>query len=278
MRIRESFQRKMLHLISKKGKYADHAVFDNEAFFQKGLASSVEFFKRFKVQIDLKNKTILDIGCGLGPTCYYTVLNGAAKAIGVDIRPEDIKFAQSKISEYPNCRDKVEFKLLEDLNSAQFDIVLSKDSFEHYQNPEQFMSVLKSYLKPDGKMIIGFSPLWKSPYGAHTWSLSRWPWIHVIFPESVVLIELRRYFENDNITYENWASGLNKMTADRYLRIVQENDLKIEYMEFNASSRIKARCTLALFNGLRLIPGLKEYFTVNIYSILQIKESSYQTS
>lgn len=274
----ESFQQKMLHLMSKKGRYADHLVFNNEAFFQKGLASSAEFFKRFKGQIDLKNKTILDIGCGLGPTCYYAVLNGAAKAVGVDIRPEDIKFAQSKISEYTNCRDKVEFKLLEDLNSMQFDIVLSKDSFEHYQDPERFMSVLKSYLKPHGKMIIGFSPFWKSPYGAHTSSLSRWPWIHVIFPESIVLSELRRYFENDTITYENWASGLNRMTTHRYLRIIQENDLQIEYIKFNVSSLFKARCALAFFNGLRLLPGLKEYFTVNVYSVLQIKESSYKAS
>lgn len=139
------------------------------------------------------------------------------------------------------------------------------------------MSVLKSRLKPDGKMIIGFSPLWKSPYGAHTWNLSRWPWIHVIFLESVVMSEFRRYFENDKYTsYEN--SGLNKMTADRYLRIVQENDLKIEYIGFNLSSNIKSRCALAFFNVLRLLPGLREYFTVNVYSILQIKESSYQTS
>ena len=269
MGVRKSFQRKTLRLISKKGKYVP---FDNETDFQKGLASSAEFFKRFKGQVDLKNKTVLDIGCGLGPTCYYAVLNGAAKVIGVDIRPKDIEFAKSKISEYPNYRDKVEFKLLENLYSAQFDIVLSKDSFEHYQKPEQFMQVLKGYLKPDGKMIIGFSPFWKSPYGAHTWSLSRWPWIHVTFPEYVVLSELRRYLENDNISYENWASGLNKMTVDRYLRIVQENDLEIEYIGFNASSNIKDRYLLSIFNGLRLLPGLKEYFTINVYSIFQIKK------
>ena len=56
------------------------------------------------------------------------------------------------------------------------------------------------------------------------------------------------------------------------------DDSLIVDIGFNVSSKIKLRCALAFFNGLRLIPVLKEYFTVSVYSILQIKERSYQTS
>jgi 2-polyprenyl-3-methyl-5-hydroxy-6-metoxy-1,4-benzoquinol methylase len=65
-----SFQRKMLHVISKKGKYLDHNFISNEALFKKGLASSIEFFKRFNGRVDFKNRTVLDVGCGLGSTGY----------------------------------------------------------------------------------------------------------------------------------------------------------------------------------------------------------------
>jgi SAM-dependent methyltransferase len=266
---------KLLRLISRRGSYQDYVPPDDNALFKRGFASSAEFFKRYKGRVDFKDKTVLDMGCGRGPTCYYVVLNGAAKAVGVDIRKGLLDFAQSKISEYPTCQDRVEFKPLSDLGAAQFDIVLSKDSFEHFENPEKFISFLKYHLKPGGRIVIGFSPLWKSPYGGHTWTLSSWPWIHLVFPESVVMAELRRYYKNDAFrSYKDVATGLNKMTLNRFTEIVKENGLKIDYVGFNVSSQMKSICILTLFKGLRLIPGLKEYFTVNLYSILQIKESS----
>lgn len=245
--------------------------YTGEFYFQKGLASSEEFFRRFKGHVDFRNKTVIDIGCGLGSTCYFMISKGATKVLGVDIRPNAIDFARSKIKDFPNYSNRVEFKLLKDLdpdNCEKYDIVLSKDSFEHYQNPEEFVLFMKSFLKPGGKMIIGFSPLWKSPYGAHSAFISRWPWIHVIFPEHVVLGIFREICGNKSITYENWASGLNKMTVNRYLNIIKSEKLRLEYISFNESSSPRLRSLFVLFNGLRSIPGLKEYFTVNLYSVI----------
>jgi SAM-dependent methyltransferase len=261
-------------LISRRGSYQDYDDPNKNDPVKMGFASSAEFFKRYKGHVDFKDKTVLDVGCARGSTCYYVVLNGAAQAVGVDIRKEAVSFAQSRISENPTWHNRVAFKLLSDLNGAQFDIVLSKDSFEHYENPEKFISFLKDHVKPGGKIVIGFSPLWKSPYGGHLWTLSRWPWIHLVFPESAIMTELRRYYKDDSAqSYRDVATGLNKMTLSRFNQIVKENGLKVEYLEFNVSSQRKSMCILTLFKGLRLIPGLKEYFTVSVYSILQIKGS-----
>lgn len=265
---------KLLRLISMRGSYHECDVPDKNDLFKKGLTSSSEFFKRYNGQVDFKDKTVLDVGCDLGSTCYYVVLNGAAQAVGVDIRKERIDFAQSKMSENPTCQNKVSIKLVSDLGAAQFDIVLSKDSFEHYENPEKFMSFLIDHVKHSGKIIIGFSPLWKSPYGGHINPPFRWPWTHLVFPESMIMTELRRYYRNDTInSYRDVASGVNKMTVSRYDQIISENGLNVDYIRFNVSSKKKSMCILALFDALRLIPGFKEYFTVSIYSILQIKKS-----
>ncbi len=268
----DAISSKLLHAISRRSYqgYWD----DDDKEFEKGFVSSAEFFRRYKGHVDFKDKTVLDMGCGRGSTSYYVVLNGARKAVGVEIRKEYVDFAQSRINRYPSCRGKVKFKLLRDLDATQFDIVLSKDSFEHYQDPETFLSFLKAHLKPGGKLLIGFSPLWKSPYGGHTGALSAWPWIHLVFPESVVMSEFRRCVKDDSIrSYKDVACGLNKMTLTRYRQIVEQTGLKVDYLQYNVSSQSKSRCVLALFSGLRLIPGLKEYFTVNLYSILENKKN-----
>ena len=124
---------------------------------------------RFKGKINSKGKTILDIGCGYGSVCIYLAQNGAKKVVGVDINRTRILFAKTKLNnDYPKLSNIVDFKHVEDLDDEKFDIVLSKDSFEHFSDPEKFIFSMKNNLKKDGVMVIGFSPLWKSPYGGHT--------------------------------------------------------------------------------------------------------------
>jgi SAM-dependent methyltransferase len=269
MSCRRALAQWILHSICRKGNFENHDVTDYRKYFENRFQSSEEFFRRFNGRVDFKGKSLLDVGCGLGPTCYYVLLNGAAKAVGVDINKDAIAFAQSKLQDYPDCQGRVEFKLLSELNNEKFDFVLSKDSFEHYENPEEFILTLKKHVEANGKLIIGFSPLWKSPYGGHIKALSRWPWIHILFSESLLMSELKRFFRNDNLqSFKQVAGGINKMTLGRYLRIVQDSGLKIDFLRINTSSNWKDKCVLFFFNVLRLIPFLKEYFTVNLYSIL----------
>jgi len=52
---------------------------------------------------------------------------------------------------------------------------------------------MKQYLKQDGLLVIGFSPLWKAPYGGHIRFMTKLPWAHLIFPEEVIMAERRRF-------------------------------------------------------------------------------------
>jgi 2-polyprenyl-3-methyl-5-hydroxy-6-metoxy-1,4-benzoquinol methylase len=62
----------ILHLFCTKEYYH---VRDYEHYFKKGFVSSVEFFSRFENKVDFKGKSVLDVGCGLGATCFYMALN-----------------------------------------------------------------------------------------------------------------------------------------------------------------------------------------------------------
>lgn len=241
--------------------------------FEEGFKSSVEYFFRFG-KIDFTDKTILDIGCGLGSTCFYLASKGAIRVVGTDTSEERINFAKSMLNQYSQQNHKISFFLLKDLPKKKFDIVLLKDSFEHYNNPENFIDQMLDYLKPNGLMIIGFSNLWNSPFGGHLGSFSRWPWIHLMFAEPVIMHELRRFFKDDKIrSFDQVASGLNKMTYRRFIDITSSKNLNFVFLKTNISSNSRNQIILTILGKLACLSFVREYFTVNVYCILNRDKS-----
>ena len=98
-----------------------------------------------------------------------------------------------KIESLIQTNSVVKLELADDLGHDKFDIVLSKDSFEHYNDPENQIFTMQQYLKEEGILVIGFGPLWKSPYGGHISWMTKFPWAHLIFPESVIMAERKTY-------------------------------------------------------------------------------------
>jgi SAM-dependent methyltransferase len=265
--MKEIFQQKLLHLISHKS-YSVPQNYD-EKYFQHGFADIEKFFRRFGNLIDsneVKNSTIIDIGSGYGTTCIFLALRGAKHVTGVEIRQSLVEFADKKIDlEYPHLKKRVRFINIEDLGDEKFDIAISKDSFEHYENPSYMLKTIYGLLKDDGKIFLAFSPLWKSPFGGHMNYVTSFPWAHLIFPENVMLAERKR-LTGENITkYSDISGGLNQMTLEKFRRILAESDFSPIFLKTNVSTNR----VVNLFNILKHIPFCEEYFTVNLYTILQ---------
>jgi SAM-dependent methyltransferase len=269
--LRRALVRKAFHAVCVKNYQMDDNYAENS--FQKGLAEAEEFFSvRFGGTAEFKGKTVLDVGCGYGSTSIYMSLNGARKVIGVDIDENRISFARSLlIKDFEYLSNIVEFRhvdqIFNDLNHEKFDIVLSKDSFEHYADPANIIVKMKKKLEKKGIMVIGFGPLWKTPYGGHIQFMTKVPWAHLIFPESVIMAERKRFRpQEDAQSFEQIVGGLNKMTLNRFLNLIRKNCLEFEYLKVNLSSTR----LMFLFNILRRIPLCQEYFTQNVYSILRL--------
>jgi len=247
---------------------------DHEArYFQRSLSESAEFFRRFEGRVDFRGKQVLDVGCGYGATCIYLALNGAKRTIGIDIEPSRIAFAQAKLaSDYPQVAGAVEFTWvqgLQDLGDERFDLILSQNSFEHIANPEAFVSEVQSLLAPGGLLAIGFGPLWKSPYGGHISFMTRFPWVHLLFPEAVIMQERGRFGPSDGAeTFEQVTGGLNKMTLRRFTSIMQASGLECLYFRTNVSRRKVAALARLLSN----LPLCKEYFTFNVYGVWRARQ------
>ena len=241
-----------------------------ENYFTQGFQGAEIFFGRFAGHADFRGKDILDFGCGYGSTCFYMAQRGAKSVIGLDIDEDRVNFAKSQlVSAYGELLSIVQFYLLDTFpEGQQFDMVISQDCFEHYANPEEAVCQMKQYLKQDGLLVIGFSPLWKAPYGGHIGFMTKLPWAHLIFPEEVIMAERRRFRPDEEAkSFEQIRGGLNKMTLARYLQIMQDSALEFEYFRVNVSTSK----LMKVFNLLRRIPFCREFFTQSVYSVMRPK-------
>lgn len=229
------------------------------------LARDERFFSRLP-DLRLEGKSVLDYGCGAGTTCVALARRGAARVLGVDI--QDVTDAQRWISAaHPEQAPRIELRRIvgpAKLAGERFDVVLSKNTFEHVADPERYVADMVSALADDGLLVIGFGPFWKSPYGGHLNFMTRVPWAHLIFDEQVILAERRRYRPDENpARLEEVKGGLNRMTPARFDAIMSASGLEPIYYEINRNDRPSAR----LLNAFRRVPGLGEYFTFSVHSV-----------
>jgi len=104
----------------------------------------------------LKDRTILDVGCGNGYHCWRMVGKGAKLVVGIDPSPMFVCqfFAMKNF-----IRDPHAWVLplgIEDLPEAQgaFDTVFSMGVLYHRKSPLEHIEQLKSFLPPGGELVI----------------------------------------------------------------------------------------------------------------------------
>ena len=158
---------------------AQQNIYDNEIFFagykkirenQVNANNLFEIPALFSMMPNLKDKTILDLGCGFGEHCKGFVESGAKKVIGIDISEKMLEIAKqenadSKIT-YINMPMENIFELTE-----KYDIVISSLAF-HYV--EDFAGVVKNIynlLNENGTFIFSQeNPLCTCHSGGQRWT------------------------------------------------------------------------------------------------------------
>ncbi|MEA2459222.1 MAG: hypothetical protein QOC95_2194, partial [Thermoleophilaceae bacterium] len=229
---------------------------DYEAtWWEEHLQADERFFQRLP-DLRVEGRSVLDYGCGGGHTCVLMAQRGARRVLGVDREPVD--FADSQVEElYPELADRIDVRQISaasDIGDELFDLVLSKNTFEHVDDPDRYVAEMVSLLAPGGQLVIGFGALWKSPYGGHLQHMTKVPWAHLMIPEQVVLRERRRYRPNeDPACYEEVKGGLNRMTLAKFRETMERSGLEPKYLEMNRNDRAIARA----LNLAARVPGMK---------------------
>ena len=173
----------------------------------------------------IHEKTVIDFGCGEGDQCLELARYGARKVIGIDIRNDLLERAARKAAA-AGLDDRCDFRTCTD---TEADLIISLDSFEHFEDPAAVLNSMYELLKPGGLVVISFGPTWYHPLGGHLFSV--FPWAHLIFSEPA-LIRWRSRIRHDGATrFGEVEGGLNQMTIARFEKLARNSRLRLEMLE-----------------------------------------------
>jgi len=200
---------------------------------EKGHCSGAAYKDRDKLDVllgkqslaDLRDKVVVDFGCGEGWEAIELARKGAKHVIGVDIRENLLSRAREHAAQ-AGVADRCEFTP----GPVRYaDVVVSVDAFEHFANPGQVLDLMYESLPPGGFVLASFGPTWYHPYGGHLFSL--FPWAHLVFSESA-LIRWRSDLRNDGATrFREVEGGLNQMTIAHFERLVAASSFQLDRLE-----------------------------------------------
>ena len=236
-------------------------------YFNHGSIENKKFWKRLGEKPDFENKSILDFGCGHGALCIDIAKSGAGLVTGIDLSKSLLKFAKENLSSnFNSLSEKIVFEekdLLKDHFNETFDIIVTKDTFEHSLNLPEILNKFYDLLNDNGKVYIGFGPLYNSFNGDHGRTQLKLPWMHVILSEERIVNRYNK--KNSNKIKRIEDLGLSKYSLKDYKRIFKESKFEIDYFITNQSDHPFGK-SLNIFSKINF---LKEYFTYNIYCILK---------
>jgi SAM-dependent methyltransferase len=173
----------------------------------------------------IRDKTVIDFGCGDGVATLDLARHGAKKVIGIDILRNALDKATSNAAA-AGLADSCEFSTSTDTKA---DVIVSLDAFEHFGDPAAILGIMHNLLKPGGCVMASFGPTWYHPLGGHLFSV--FPWAHLLFSEAS-LIRWREDIRSDGATrFSEVEGGLNQMTIARFERLVHASQFRIEALE-----------------------------------------------
>lgn len=248
-----------------------HLIRDSEAYhnfwFERGQADNIRFWSRFGGKPNFNGKTVLDVGCGHGRLCIEIAMAGAKKVVGIDIDVPVLDFARRNLqSRYPELQAVVSFECcrIDVLLDNSFDLIVSKDAFEHILDLRGLLGNIRRCLKPGGHLYTGFGPLYHSANGYHDRMHFSLPWGHLFIPRQWHLAWANRT-RKEPIQMLSEIDYLNELSFKDYETIFHNSGLEMLAFRINQSKHIISK----IMTLLRNISALREYCTHNVYCIMR---------
>ncbi|RKN62074.1 class I SAM-dependent methyltransferase [Paenibacillus ginsengarvi] len=140
----------------KQNKYDDarfFAAYETMPRSVKGLEAAGEWHVLKEVLPDLRQKSVLDLGCGFGWHCRYALEQGASSVTGVDISENMLQKARELTNDAAITYVRMPIEDI-DFVGGSFDVVISSLAF-HYIEPFQTVcEKVYACLKPGGSFVF----------------------------------------------------------------------------------------------------------------------------
>jgi SAM-dependent methyltransferase len=193
----------------------------------------------------LHEREVLDFGCGFGDQAAAIAREFGAHVTGFDKHPGLVAAAARRYGHLARFSDR--------LDGRRFDVVISQDAMEHFDDPRTAMDAMAAALRPGGLLLMMFGPPWWAPYGAHMRYFCAIPWVQLWFSEKTVMSVRARYRHDGARHYEEVESGLNRMSLAKFERILRDSGLKVVDRRYVGVKRIQFLTRLPLVRELMTV-------------------------
>ena len=226
---------------------------------------------------------ILEVGCGEGGNLLPFVSVGCV-CVGVDLNGRQIALAKEFYADHPR-REQVAF-YHQDIYTAdagllgQFDLIMLRDVIEHIVDQQRFMAFIHKFLRPGGRLFLGFPP-WYMPFGGHQqicenrW-LSKMPWFHLL-PMPLYKVILRLGGESEATLQELEDIKQTGISIERLRReavqagwAIEKETLYLINPNYETKFGLKPQ---ELPTALKVWPGIRNFYTTCAYLLLSHERS-----
>lgn len=254
---------------------------DRYAYFQTQIQNTknsiIPFLKSNGFILNPKLK-VMEIGCAEGGVLRAFVDEGC---LGTGVELDTLRFEQASVylkKEIADDRIELYNKNIFDVDfkekfSGEFDLIILKDVIEHVHEQKQLLFSLKSYLKPNGLVFLGFPP-WYMPFGGHqqicnSKVLSRLPWIHLL-PKKAYKFLLNKFKEDTEYLMDIKETGIGINRFEKtckdvgYSLVGKEHFLISPIYEYKFGLKPQRQ-----FRIIEQIPFLRDFLTTGVYYIIK---------
>ena len=248
---------RILLLIAKSPDGDDYCPEEPEWTLENALSLFVQEYSDFESLVT--GKHVADFGCGYGYQSIALAMRYDCSGVGIDTNRRSLETAMNLAATNNVLETQLFFvDRITDEMKGRFDVVISQNSFEHFNDPVAILNEMKELLTESGKLLITFGAPWWAPYGSHM-LFTDVPWINLLFSERTVM-KVRSRFRHDGAErYEDVESGLNKMTIAGFERLVSSSGMTTEFRRY--------RCVKGM-TLLGKIPILRELFINHVSVVL----------
>ncbi len=116
--------------------------------------------KEILKELNWKNKSVLDVGCGTGLFAHKVSKLGPKQVLGIDFSIEAIDIAKHTHNNHNLQYEVLDVKEIK----SKYDVIVSLGTLEHMDDPLKTLKILKKHLTKNGKIIVT-SPNWTNPRG-----------------------------------------------------------------------------------------------------------------
>jgi ubiquinone/menaquinone biosynthesis C-methylase UbiE len=218
---------------------------------------------QFNSMRSLRGSLLLEIGASPhGYSLERALKLGVALYIGIGLDVTSPGYVRSDW-------DNVGLLLNMDATSLQFpaemfDAVFSISTFEHILDVETALSEIARVLKPGGRALVSFEPIWSCSYGHHLHHFGDCakcipPWAHLVWgPDQMRQALVEEWPANAPLSLDeaiNWIyydNSINRLDLRQFIKILNEGPLEIEWIVKMKDEEIKQDLILKASEATRL--------------------------